>query len=368
MILQTMKLGSKQNHFIVGSIFAIYHVLVPLDFIFNFVPFLPDSILYNFMFETGLPPVNYSKSLVGFFTIISFLRVLLMHNILAYISFQIFLYFVSVFIILKSWDLLYKHQFSNTFNQFFLIIALLLPSSLLYNIVPLRECFSTFAFAVTLYYLTLLFKKSSVINTGFLSGLFMVIFTRMQVAIYFLLSFLGLKVAIDKNIGRKFLVTIVGLILFAGFIAYSNYQLSPEKLQWARNYRVNNYTPSYGNVSWKSYGDILKSTPTLGAQFLLSPLPIMHNLNPGDFKLALLDAMLVLIILAVVFLNIKNIVKNHLYWFLLILFYLILFGIYEFGIIGAVRHRLPLTILLIALAANQLTTLFTKHIKETEVA
>lgn len=361
LIMHAMNYRSYQNHLIVASIFILYHILVPLDYKFNFIPFLPDSILYNFMFETGIPPANYSSSLIGFYTVISFFRIVLIENILAYISFQILVYFVAILIMLKSWNLLYKHAYSNTFSQIFLTLSLLLPSSILYNVVPLRECFTALAFAVTLYFLTLLFKNFSIINSGFLAGLFMIIFTRMQVAIYFLLSFLGLKIYLDKNIPRKVMVGVLGTVMFLVFLFITNYQLSPKKLEFARNYRVDTYTHTYGKVSWSSYNDIIKAAPELMTQFLLSPLPIVHKFNPLEFKLALMDSIVVLLVLAIIALNLPNIIKNHSYWFFLILLYLILFGIYEFSIIGAVRHRLPMTILLIALAANQLTTLITKY-------
>jgi hypothetical protein len=358
-----MKIRSPQNYFIAGILFVFYHLLVPLDFKFNFIPYLPDSDIYWLLFESDIPPPDMSSSLVGFYSITRILRVLLMYNIIAYVSFQIYLYFVSIFIFLKSWELLYKHHSHNTFRQFFLGLALLLPSSILYTLVPLRECFTSFAFAVSLYFLTLMFKKSSIINSGFLAGLFLVLFTRVQVAFYFILTFLGLKVVIDKNIMRKVAVSVLGIGLFIGLVIYTNYQIDPVKLQWARNYRVNNYTPSYGLVSWKTYGDILASTPDLAAQFLLSPFPILHDFDPMQFKLATLDALFVLALLIVLLINIKHVIKNNLYWFLLILFYLILFGIYEFGVLGAVRHRLPMTILIIAIVADRLTHLLSKKTK-----
>lgn len=358
-----LKLRSSQNYFIAGSLFIFYHILLVLDLKFNFIPHLPDSEQYLYIFENELLPQDISRSLVGFYFVSRFLRVLLMYNIIAYVSFQIYIYFVSILIFLKSWELLYKHEYENTFRQLFLIVALLLPSSILYTLVPLRECFTTFAFAVSLYFLTLLFKKSSIINTGYISGLFLVIFTRVQVAFYFILSFLGLKVAIDKNLMRKIAVTVLGIGLFIGLVVYTNYQISPEKLQWARNYRVNTYYPAYGNVSWKSYSDILASTPELALQFLLSPFPILHKFDPLQFKLASIDALIVLTLLIVFMVNIKHIITNNLYWLLLIIFYLILFGIYEFGVLGAVRHRLPMTILIIAIVADRLTQLITKKIK-----
>jgi hypothetical protein len=361
--LRYLKVHSIQNSFIIASFFIFYHLVVIFDYSGNFIPYLPDSDQYNYIFTNDFKPTELSKSLIGFYAVSRILRVLLAENILAYVSFQVFLYFISVVIIMKAWELLYKHRYTNTFRQIFLFTALLLPTSILYTVVPLRECFTTFAFAVTLYYLTLLFQKSSIINFGYISGLFMVFFTRMQVAFYFILSFLGIKVAMDKNLWRKTAVIIVGAGLFFGLVFFTNYQLQPKKLEWARNYRVKNYSPSYGLVKWNTYGDMLASAPELTAQFLLSPLPILHDLDPTQFKLALLDALFVFLILAVVIVNLKHVATHNLFWLLLIIFYLILFGIYEFGVLGAVRHRLPMSLMLIAIAADRLATVLTKQLK-----
>lgn len=361
--MRLFNIKGKQSTFIVGFFYLCYHFLIPLDFIFNFIPYLPDSDIYSYIFKNDFKPSSMPTSLTGFYYFITIFKIFLGKNILAYLSFQIFVYFTSILIFLKAWELLYQQAFKETFRQFFLTLSLLLPTSLLYALVALREAFALFAFAVTIYFLILLYKKAKVINTGFLSGIVLVFFTRMQIVFYFILTFLGLKVALDKNLARKILVLFVGVALFIGLILVTNYQISPQKLEYARNYRVDYYANTYGKVNWKSYKDILVDAPILTSQFLLAPLPIMHTKQFTQYKLATLDVLILMFILIVVILNLPSLVKHHKFWLGLVFIYLLLFGIYEFNILGAVRHRLPLTILLIALSTSKLATLFTKRIQ-----
>ena len=151
---------------------------------------------------------------------------------------------------------------------------------------------------------------------------------------------------------------VLGLMLFAAVLGLTNYQISPKKLASARNYRVEKYSGSYGFVQWNSYTDVALSSPLLVGQFLFSPIAILHDKNPLDMKLIFLDAMFMLGIWLTIILNAKKWFVNYRMWFLLMMIYIFLFGIYEFNIGGAVRHRLPLSIMAILLASQFLSTAY----------
>ena len=262
---------------------------------------------------------------------------------------------------MKSWEILYEAPLKNTFRQFTLFFCFALPTSIFFVVAPLREAFTTFAFALSLYFLCRIFKKAQSLNFGFPISLFLVFFTRMQVILYFVMSLVGVKVTLDKNIARKILVSIVGVIMLGTFIFASNYKLSPDKLEYARNYRVENYTSTYGMVKWDSYLDILASAPKLMGQFLLAPFPILHKYNPMNMKLALIDACIVFFFLLVIILNLPSLIRQHPSWMLLILIYLFLFGIYEFSLGGAIRHRVPMVLMIAVSVADRLSLFYDKN-------
>ena len=354
--LQAFNIKATKSKLIILFFFFFYNALIYLDYRFNFIPFLPDSGQYDVLFKTGRVFPDMSKSLFGFFYVIKVLRVLFLKNILVYISFQVLLYFVSVLIFYRSWFVLYEAKRPKGFEQLFLILALAVPSAFLYHLVPLRECFTTLGFSIALYFLLVVFKNRATLNFGFLGGLFIVIMTRVQVAFYFILSLMGVKFSLDRNVFRKLLGLSLGVILFLGvLIGLTNYNISPKSLASVRNYRVEKYSGSYGNVKWTSYKDVVISSPLLISQFLLSPLPILHDKNPLEMRLIFLDAMFMLCIWIIVLLNFRKWITRYRIWFLLMIIYIFLFGIYEFNIGGAVRHRLPLSLMAILLASQFLS-------------
>ena len=77
-----------------------------------------------------------------------------------------------------------------------------------------------------------------------------------------------------------------------------------------------------------------------------------------DLEAKMFNRILVIILLvvgALILINAKKWVLNYRVWFLLMLIYLALFGIYEFNIGGAVRHRLPLSLMAILMASQFLS-------------
>ncbi len=341
------QLKDKRTPWIILAFFFIYNSLIFLDYKFNFIPFLPDSNQYDVLFKTGRPFDGMSRTLYGFLYAVKILRLLFLKNILVYISFQVMLYFIAIGVFYRAWRLLYTASRPIGFEQIYFLLALSLPSAFLYHLVPLRECFTTLGFSVSLYFLLRLFKLRKSINLGFLGGLFVIVVTRMQVAFYFILGLMGIKFSLDRNLVRKFAAVLLGTAMFLGVLSLTSYKLSPSQLAAARNYRVEKYSGSYGLVEWNGYADMIKSSPHLLGQFLISPIPLLHNKNPWDMKLILLDALFMLFVWAILLVNFRSWFNDYRVWFLLMFMYIGLFGIYEFNIGGAVRHRLPLSIMAI---------------------
>ena len=65
-----------------------------------------------------------------------------------------------------------------------------------------------------------------------------------------------------------------------------------------------------------------------------------------------------LFVWAILLFNIRAWFNDYRVWFLLMFVYIGLFGIYEFNIGGAVRHRLPLSIMAILVASQFLSVTF----------
>jgi len=349
--LKAFKIENNKNVIIITAVYLLYNLIFFLDWKFDFVPFLPDARHYYDLFVQGFQAQG--SSLVGFYYISSWLSVLFFKNILVYVSFQILIHFLSVIIILKAWELIYNS--STYFRNIFLTLSLMSPAGLLFNLVPLRESFSLFAFAVTLYGLIKLMKFLKNVNWQFLTGLFLVFFTRAQVIVYFVFSLVGLKWLKGKKIANKIIVVFLGVLMLGLFVRFTHHKLSVKHLAIARNIRVDTYTNTYGNVKWQSWPDVFMDAPLLVTQFLLSPMPIMHNKNPLSMTIMLLDAIFVMFLLLIVVFNCRIIFKQYTIWLILIAIYLFLFGLYEFNIGGAVRHRLPMIFLVIGLVASILS-------------
>lgn len=352
------QLKDKRTERIILAFFFIYNCLICFDYKFNFIPFLPDSSQYDILFKTGRTFEGMSRTLYGFLYAAKILRLLFLKNILVYISFQVMLYFMAIGIFYRAWQVLYAASRPKGFEQIYFVLALSLPSAFLYHLVPLRECFTTFGFSVSLYFLLRLFKMRKSINLGFFGGLFVIVMTRMQVAFYFIVGLVGVKFGLDRNLIRKFAAVLLGAAMFLGVLSLTSYKLSPSQLAAARNYRVEKYAGSYGRVEWNSYVDLIQSSPKLLAQFLVSPIPILHDKNAWDMQLILLDAFFMLFVWAILLFNIRAWFNDYRVWFLLMFVYIGLFGIYEFNIGGAVRHRLPLSIMAILVASQFLSVTF----------
>lgn len=347
-IMGLFKIRSLSNVLLVFGIFIFYHLLLVLDLKLNFIPYLPDSKYYVDLFlkdeKVG------GSSLIGFYYLSKLLGVLFLKNIVVYISFQILLFITGVLTILKSWELLYSS--SVHYRHVFLGLSLFSPAGILFTLVPLRESIGILAFALSLFGLLKIIKYFQVVNKTFVLGSFLVFFTRVQVLVYFVFSLIGLKWIFEKSIFKKGLVLILGVLMLLGFVQLTHHNLSIKSLSIARNYRVNTYSNTYGNVSWDNPANLLIDAPLLVGQFVLSPLPILHKQNPLDTALMLIDVLFVIFALSWILGNLNSSLRQFKLWLILIGIYMFLFGIYEFHIGGAVRHRIPMVLMMCAISAH----------------
>jgi len=129
-----------------------------------------------------------------------------------------------------------------------------------------------------------------------------------------------------------------------------------------RNIQRINYFESgvtYPEVDWRSWFDLIVDFPGLFFQFLLAPFPILIFI-PFWTKLAYFaDGLYTLGILLFLIFFWKDVKPNSI-WFLFALLYVAMSCFFEFHLLGAVRHRLPATLLIMGIVAYGLANYLPK--------
>jgi hypothetical protein len=138
------------------------------------------------------------------------------------------------------------------------------------------------------------------------------------------------------------------------FVSLTNYALTPEFLAMVRNVAVAGYSASghtYGAVEWSSFLDVLMDVPLLLTQFVVAPIPVLAEVNPMSMGLYLVDAVFVILMLALCLVGMRYATRGARSLFLIAIVGLVLSSVWEFFIGGAVRHRMPFIWLLLPLAS-----------------
>jgi hypothetical protein len=105
---------------------------------------------------------------------------------------------------------------------------------------------------------------------------------------------------------------------------------------------------TYGYVSWSSYFDIFKDLPMLFLQFIFSPFPIIHHTNPLRLLAAFVD---MLYVAGIYFFTLYAGLKLSKIYLFIFAVSALLFSIWEFHLGGAIRHRMPLVMILLPAAS-----------------
>lgn len=337
------------------TIFFIYYYLF---FIFStfmpFVPDLPDTALFSKMITENFFPWYQSLGVRLFYAITYPIRVLSLFRLELFILFQIFIFMISLMILWKSWQIVLEknNQGKGLGTNLFLVLAGIYPAFLLYIPIPLREFFILLGFSVMIYGLIDKYYNNKGLFYIILGSL-LLLFGRPQL-IVIVIIFMAL---FQKNKWFKYSLVIASLFLIPIlFSTLMSFQFNPEFFAYLRNHSIPRHgILAYGEVIWHTYQDILVDLPGLFAQFLLSPLPILHDRNPIRFFAIFVDAIFSLFIyVSVIYAGIR-VSKVYLFVFLVSA---ILFSIWEFHIAGAARHRMPLVAILLPAASYGMLKIF----------
>ncbi|MFI5172065.1 MAG: hypothetical protein ACHQFW_06715 [Chitinophagales bacterium] len=334
-------------------IFLFYFLLINADSLFDFLPYLPDSDMYSFMISSGQYPDTSSENILVLYYLTLFIGTICLNNPIIYIFFSVFLYIISLMIFIKAWKGA-NPDFSTNDELIFALFAFVWPAGMIYLTVPLREAFILFAFAMFFsgFLNFILNKKWKLLIIGSI----LICAIRLQM-IVFVFPVLGALAVWKLNIKNYFkliigVATIVIAFLAVRYILVEK-PLSPETMAELRNVNISNAGPlGYGNVEWHSYVDMMRDYPFIIAQFLFSPMPIFVQHDPLSTFIPFLDFLFMMILLIIILLRFKHHWKDHRPVILFLLFYIILFGGYEYHITGAVRHRMPMEIIMMLMASS----------------
>lgn len=343
-------------------LFQLYFFTIIADSFFNFLPFLPDSELYAYMISSGQYPETSSENLIVLYYLSLFIGLICLNSPVIYTFFCCFVFINALMLFLKTWKI-YAPLQKPEHEIIFPVMCIIWPSALLFNTSPLREAYILLGFALFFSgfvsytmqgkWMQLLF--GSIVLFGFRMQLFVFILPVLSI-----LFISGLK--IHKLL--KFMIVTACVVSVYLFIRYAliAQPLTPELLAEYRNVNLLKAGHlAYGHVSWTTYVDMFSDYPFLIMQFLFSPLPIFVQHNPFSTLLPLLDLVFVIVLLMLFLRNIKTVLQDYKPLVFLLLFYLTLFGTYEYHITGAVRHRMPLEIFLMLPATSFLSKCFIRY-------
>jgi hypothetical protein len=312
-------------------------------------------------------PTSQSLGVRLFYFITYPLRILSCFTVEIFIMFQIAIFIVSLLFFWKAFEVVLRYYGKtkdlNKSFKIYLLLSLFYPSYLLFIPITLREFLILFGFSILVYGLV----KFYYFRKGFLlllMGSLILIFARPQLIVISIIFFVIFQN--NKYIKYLLLPFLILIIPFA-FTSLTGYTFSPEFFAYLRNSANDNYADSgmvYGLVDWHSYIDILIDLPLLFLQFVLSPLPILHSINPFSLFAIFVDSVFCLIIYFLVF---KVDLKLSKVFLIIFILSSAIFSIWEFYIGGAVRHRMPLVATLLPVASYGFVIILNKFRKKNDI-
>ncbi|MEB2777506.1 hypothetical protein SYJ56_19480 [Algoriphagus sp. D3-2-R+10] len=347
------------------ALLLFYLAIGLLDFKIRLIPYFPDTNLFTRILETGITPSNQSIGVkIGYKFLAIPVYWLSLKSIFNYFLFNIFFFQLGIVLLAGAFNRSYKIH-DVWIQRFYLVLSVFLPSVIVYSFTPLRESYFILALGLFFYGLTGKYR----VNVFLLLGVLLAGILRIQLLLYFFIIF-GLQVLSQLKLNRKLIIILV-IMLFPVFFVALNYlstsilniSISPESLTLFRNIQRMNYFESgviYPEVAWDNWLDVLLDFPGLFFQFLLAPFPVIIFI-PFWTKLAYFaDGLYLLAVLILSAFFIKQINKHGL-WILYIVIYLAMSAFFEFHLLGAVRHRLPATLLILGLTAQGLAYYLPKY-------
>lgn len=336
------------------ALFLYYYLFFLFSTVVPIAPNFPDTGLFAGIITENYFPQHHGPGVKLFYYVTAPLRVLSLFKVELFILFQIFIFLLALMILWKSWEIVMQKNNLNPDSSatVFLVLAALYPSFLLFVPVPLREFWVLFGFSVMVYGLVRNYYEDKAlfdVGLGFAVIGSLILLTARPQLIVIVIIFLAL---FQKNRWIKY-----GLILASFFLIpylYSTLNTFEFNPAFFRNVRNQAYTHfggnqmTYGFVVWNTYLDILKDMPMLFLQFILAPFPILHNVNP--LKLLAISVDMLFSMVIYFFALYAGLRFSKIYLFIFIVS-AALFSIWEFHIGGAVRHRMPLLMILLPAAS-----------------
>ncbi|MBC8046806.1 MAG: hypothetical protein H7Y00_08425 [Fimbriimonadaceae bacterium] len=340
-------------------IFQLYFFIIITDSFFNFLPYIYDSQYYSYMISSGQYPQTNPENVIVLYYLSLFIGLISLNNPIIYIFINIAIYIIALFTFLKSWRTIFPNNYTAV-EKIFPFLCLLFPAGLLYNTAPLSEAYILFGFALFFSgFLKFFYHKKWL---PLITGSIILCAFRFQL-LYFVLPvifFLALyRLKTNYMVKSALFISGITLVFLIFRFIIVDEPFTAEKLAELRNTNLENAGQYvYGYASWHSYSDMVSDNIFYIAQFILSPLPIFITHNPASTPLPLLDLIFTFLLLAILVLNFKTIFIHFKPILLLALFYLILFGTSEYSLMDAIRHRMPIVILVMLMTAGPLENYF----------
>lgn len=356
---------SKYLNLHILSLLLFYLLIGLIDFKFKLIPYFPDTNLFTRILETGVTPSNQSIGVrIGYKFLAIPIYLLSLKSIYNYFLFNICFFHLGLIFLIGGFNRFYAIT-DVWVQRFFLILGILAPSILVYSFTPLRE--SYFVLAVGLFFYGL--SKKNLVNIFLILGVVLAGILRVQLLLYFFILFF-VQILYQMKLRRGVIISLIVISIPFAYLSLNflsqqilNIQITPKSLSLFRNFQRLNYFESgvtYPEVNWISWFDVILDFPGLFFQFLLSPFPVIIFI-PFWTKIAYFaDGIFLLFLLAVALTHFSK-WRSYGTWLLFIGIYIAMSAFFEFHLLGAVRHRLPATLLLMALSARAMAFLLAKY-------
>jgi len=336
------------------ALFLYYYLFFILGTLISKIPDFPDTWLFTDIITENYFPDEQAMGVKLFYFATYPLRALALFKLEPFILIQLFFFVLSMMILWKSWEITAQHNGTDTRKSapLFLLFAALYPSFLLFLPIPLREFWIIFGFSIRVYGIVKKYYEQESLfgaGLGFMVVGSLILLTGRPQLIVIVIIFLAL---FQKNRWVKYSLILGSFFLIPYlFTTLTSYDFSPAFFRSLRNQLYSHFADAqmtYGYVSWSSYLDIFKDLPMLFLQFIFSPFPIVHHTNPLRLLAAFVD---MLYVAGIYFFALYAGLKLSKIYLFIFAVSALLFSIWEFHLGGAIRHRMPLVMILLPAAS-----------------
>lgn len=346
------------------SIPFIYIVLFLLDYKTGLLPHFPDSEGYRLALEEGLSEPVVKGTYADFYHVNAPVRAI-GGGVPMYIVLNSVMFVLGATLTWSAWIRFAEREVTDVHHVTFLLLLSLWPGGVLYNSSLLREGQVVFFWGIALYSAIVL-SRFPFWTTGWISVLFGalgLLYLRKELIPAALIFAVLVGVWNSRFDIRKVLLATPILpipIYFALKVTGYAYLFDPNKLEYLRKVRTTSSELSYmGSVDWNSWLDVAPDVFQLTVLFLTSPLTTISH--PLEMFVATVDAVFVICLIgfggAWGIKSYRSGTTKEIGWLLGFFVLAAGFGLIEYHIGGAARHRMPLVVTLLPIAATAITEL-----------